>query len=94
MGVSAIAPGAVTALADPPLHGVLTVRAPAAQRMLGIGETTFWRLVRAGEIPVVRVGTNLTLVPLTGLRDFLARHTVATGPPDALPSRRSPSNAA
>jgi excisionase family DNA binding protein len=61
--------------ADRPVPDALTVRAPAAQQMLGVAETTFWTWVRRGEIEVVRIG-NVTLVPITALHDFLERHTV------------------
>jgi hypothetical protein len=46
--------------------------------MLGdIGESTFWKLAKAGEFEVIRVGPNLTLVTVASLRDFLTRYTAA-----------------
>jgi len=56
---------------------VLTVRPQTAAKMLGIAESTFFKRVRAGEIEVIRVSPTLTLVPVTSLRAFLARHRAA-----------------
>ena len=58
----------------PASPSVLTVRPRPAQAMLGVGSTKFWQLVKNGEIEVIRLGPNLTLVPVSGLHDFLARH--------------------
>jgi hypothetical protein len=62
---------------------VLAVRPDVAWRMIDVSASTGWKLVRIGEIAVVRYGPNLTLVPLTSLRDFLARHAIATRPSEA-----------
>lgn len=45
---------------------------PEAYRQLGIGRTTFFELVAAGEIEVVKIGRR-TLVPQASLRDFVER---------------------
>jgi len=43
--------------------------------MLGVGASKFWQLVKNEEIEVIRLGPNLTLVPISSLHDFLARHS-------------------
>ena len=56
------------------LPEVLAVRPPEACRLLGVGPTTFWKWVKRGDIRPVRVGPNMTIIPMSELRDFLARN--------------------
>ena len=75
---------AAVAVPNWPSPEALVVRPPVAQRMLNISEAMFWKLVKAGEIPVVRRGPRLTLIPVEGLHAFLRRHAVtAPSLPDA-----------
>jgi hypothetical protein len=62
---------------------VLAVRPPVAWRMLGIGPSTGWKLVKSGRLRVVRVGCNITMIEMAELRRFLAAHAVAPELPDA-----------
>lgn len=48
----------------------LAVRIPEACRLTGIGRSKLYELIRAGEIPTIKVGT-ITLVPVSGLAEFL-----------------------
>lgn len=50
----------------------ITVRIPEACRMLGIGRSKFYELITEGEIQTLKLG-SATLVPLDGLRAFVAR---------------------
>ncbi len=50
----------------------LTVRIPEACRMMGIGRSKLYELIQEGEIAIVKVGA-MTLVPVAGLKAFLAR---------------------
>lgn len=52
----------VVAVADYPRPDILAVRPPVAQQILGVGETTFWRLVKAGEIEVVSFSPTLSIL--------------------------------
>lgn len=45
--------------------------AAAAFRMLGIGETTGWRLIREGRLEAVKIGRS-TVITLTEIDRFLA----------------------
>lgn len=56
------------------LPEVLAVRPPEACRLLGVGPTTFWKWVKRGDIRPVRVGPNITMIPMAELRDFLKRN--------------------
>ena len=55
----------------------LTVSVPEAARMLGIGRTLGFRLVREGRIPALRLGKKLR-VPLLAVKRMLA--DAATAP--------------
>ena len=59
--------------ADPPPE-LLTVRPQLAAKMLGIAESTLFKLLRAGEIEAVKPSPNMTLIPMASLRAFIARH--------------------
>lgn len=60
-------PGADTlvSIIDP-----LSVRVREACRLTGIGRSTLYELIAAGEIEVIKVGT-ITLIPKDALRRFL-----------------------
>jgi len=73
---------AAPAVADHPSE-VMAVRPTEAMRQLGIGASTFWKLVKRGDIRVSRVGCNITLVPMAEMRRFLEAHSVEP-PPDTL----------
>jgi hypothetical protein len=79
--------GAVAAIPNLSPSEVLAVRPKAAMRMIGVGETFFWKAVRNGEIPVIRYSSRLTMVPIAGLHAFLERHATKPAPDDPeLPS--------
>ena len=48
----------------------LTVSVEDAGKMLGIGRVSAYKAVRAGEIPVIKLGKRL-LVPLTAINRML-----------------------
>lgn len=48
----------------------LAVRIPEAARMIGIGRSTFYLLIAAGEIETFKIG-SATLVPVTSLEAFV-----------------------
>ncbi len=50
----------------------LLLRVSAAARMLGIGRTTFYKLIEAGDIRVVRIGRAVR-VPPAELHAFVDR---------------------
>lgn len=50
----------------------LAVRIPLAAQMLGIGKSTLYEMIAAGEIETIKIGRS-TLVPTDSLRAFLAR---------------------
>jgi excisionase family DNA binding protein len=58
--------------AEPPL----LVAVPDAARLLGIGPTFAWELVRAGTIPSVKLGRRV-LIPRTALEHLAGAHTPA-----------------
>lgn len=45
---------------------------PDAAKALGIGRTTTYSLIKAGELPTVSI-RGRRLVPMSGLRDYVAR---------------------
>lgn len=51
----------------------ITVRIPEACRMTGIGRSKLYELIKAGDIPTIKVG-SMTLVPVKGLEGFLEKH--------------------
>jgi len=55
---------------EPPLRLALSV--PETAKALGIGRTLCFRLIRDGEIPVVKIHGR-TVVPITEIETFLAR---------------------
>lgn len=50
----------------------ITVRVPEACRITGIGRSKLYALIKAGDIPTIKVG-SMTLVPVKGLEGFLER---------------------
>jgi len=50
----------------------LALRIPQAAQMLGIGKSTLYEIIAAGEIETIKIGRS-TLVPTDSLRSFLAR---------------------
>jgi excisionase family DNA binding protein len=50
-----------------------------AARHLGIGRTLAWRLVREGELPVVRLG-RCVRVPWQALQEWVARQAKGDAP--------------
>ncbi len=55
-------------------HGLpLLVSVPEAARLLGVGRTFGWTLVRNGEMPTVRLGKRV-LVPRAALERLVARY--------------------
>ncbi|WP_449472542.1 helix-turn-helix domain-containing protein [Sphingobium chungangianum] len=50
----------------------LTVRIPDAAQMLGIGRSTFYKLMRAGEVETIKLGRS-TLISVTSLEALLNR---------------------
>jgi excisionase family DNA binding protein len=55
----------------------ITVRIREACRMTGIGRSKLYELITAGEIETIKVGA-ITLLPVAGIEDFLARHAKRT----------------
>lgn len=51
---------------------LLTVRIREACRITGIGRSKLYELINDGEIEIIKVGA-MTLVPVAGLRAFVAR---------------------
>lgn len=52
----------------------MILRADEAFRLLKVGRTKGYELLRSGDLPVVRVGRRL-LVPRSALEDWVRRHT-------------------
>lgn len=67
------------------LSEALTIRVPAAARMLGIGKTKLYELIAAREIDVIKVG-RATLIIVRSLERFVERQSAVAGA--ALPQRR------
>jgi excisionase family DNA binding protein len=49
-------------------------RAPEAARALSISESTLWKLVKAGQLPVVRLGRSVRFAPAS-LQAWIAGQT-------------------
>lgn len=49
----------------------LTCRAARAAEILGVSETTIWRLIKAGDLTAVRVGRN-TLIRYSDLEALVS----------------------
>jgi excisionase family DNA binding protein len=56
-----------------PLESPLLVSVPEAARLLGVGTTFGWAMVRNGEIPSVRLGRRV-LVPRAALEQLAGTH--------------------
>lgn len=50
----------------------IAVRIPQAARLIGIGRSTIYQFINAGEIETIKVGRS-TLIPTDSLRDFIQR---------------------
>lgn len=54
---------------------------PEAAAAIGVGRSTFYKMIASGEIPVIKIG-NRTLVRVADLEDWVARqpacHDIAT----------------
>lgn len=57
-----------------PAPDVITVRIKEACRITGIGRSTLYKLIEAGDIATIKVGA-ITLVPLASLKKFLTSRT-------------------
>jgi excisionase family DNA binding protein len=60
----------------------LLLRPTEAATALGIGRSKAYELLRSGDLPSVRVGRAVR-VPIEGLRDWIARQSLATESRDA-----------
>lgn len=56
---------------DPDLRPI-TVKIPEARRMTGIGRSKLYELIKAGDIPTIKVG-SMTLVSIKGIEGFLKK---------------------
>jgi len=59
----------------PPASEPLAVTYAEAARRLSISERTVWSMVRAGDLPSVRIGERIVRIPLAGLQQYLDRQT-------------------
>lgn len=59
----------------------VAVRIPEAAAMLGIGRSTLYLCIAAGEIETIKVGRS-TLVPVASLNAFVASKRVRAAAPD------------
>lgn len=50
----------------------IAIRIPKAARMLGIGRSKFYQLMRSGDVRTIKVG-RATLVVVQSLHDFVSR---------------------
>ncbi len=50
----------------------LLVSGPRARRILGIGETKYWAMVKAGKIKLVDVGTGRRMVDYASLEALVS----------------------
>lgn len=50
----------------------ITVRIPQAAQMLGVGRTTIYALINAGEIEAIKIG-SATVIVVESLRAFVFR---------------------
>jgi excisionase family DNA binding protein len=57
--------------ADPRVPRVF-LSVPDAVTASGLGRTTFYRLLKSGDIPTVKIGTRM-LIPWSGLQAWAAR---------------------
>jgi len=56
----------------------LAVSVNEAAALIGLGRDVTYRLVMSGDIPSWKVGAR-RLIPVAGLRDYVARQTVGAG---------------
>jgi excisionase family DNA binding protein len=68
------------------LHSLADVR-----RILGVSRPTVHRLVRRGDLPVIKVGSR-TLIEPADLRDYLAAKKRRRGQHDDGPAANAPDN--
>lgn len=57
-----------------PAPDPIAVRIPEAAAMLGIGRSTLYLFIAAGEVETVKIGRS-TVVPVASLRAFIAERT-------------------
>jgi excisionase family DNA binding protein len=77
-----------------PLGRRLAVRVPEAARLLDIGRSKCYDLVRRGELPAIRVGKTVR-IPLGALQEWVERKALATTdtpPPDKERKRHGQKN--
>jgi excisionase family DNA binding protein len=56
------------------------IDAEAAMEALGgIGRSTFWALISAGELPIVKIGRR-TFIPRSGIDAYIERNTQVRAP--------------
>lgn len=55
-----------------PAAECLTVRIPQAAQLLGIGRSTFYKLMQAGEVETIKLGRS-TLIPVASIEALLAK---------------------
>ena len=56
----------------------LYVPVPTAARMIGLGESTVWELIRKGVLATLDVGVGRTLIPVSDLRNLPTKRAVDT----------------
>lgn len=66
----------VTDLVERPATEALSVSVDEAARLLGVGRSTMFALLDAGDVRSVKVGAR-RLIPRRALEEFLARHDIA-----------------
>lgn len=54
----------------------IAVRIKQAAKLIGVGRTTFYKLINAGEIETIKIGRT-TLILTKSLHDFLSRHRMS-----------------
>ena len=51
------------------------LRIPEAARLLGMGRTTVYQMIREGRLPVVRLGKRGVRIPISALTNWITEHT-------------------
>ncbi len=54
----------------------LLLKVPEAAELVGLGRSKLYELMKAGEIPAIRIGRGVR-IPANGLREWVARQTEA-----------------
>lgn len=63
---------------DIPLSQRLLLRPEEAAAVLGLGRSTIYELLRAGELPSVHIG-RATRIPAQALQRWIEQHSTANG---------------